>query len=35
MANETKITTIVGKEAFRQLEKLDDLIGKANDSIRI
>lgn len=32
MANETKITTIVGKEAFSQLEKLDDLIGKANDS---
>lgn len=35
MANETKITTIVGKEAFRQLEKLDDLIGKANDSYLI
>lgn len=35
MANETKITTIVGKEAFSQLEKLDDLIGKANDSYLI
>lgn len=35
MANETKITTIVGKEAFNQLEKLDTLIGKANDSYLI
>lgn len=35
MANETKITTIVGKEAFDQLEKLDTLIGKANDSYLI
>lgn len=35
MANETKITTIVGKGAFSQLEKLDDLIGKANDSYLI
>ncbi|WP_148477710.1 hypothetical protein [Parabacteroides johnsonii] len=35
MANETKITTIVGKEAFSQLKKLDYLIGKANDSYLI
>lgn len=35
MANETKISTIVSKSAFDQLEKLDTLIGKANDSYLI
>ena len=32
MANETKISTIVSKSAFDQLEKLDALINKASDS---
>ncbi len=32
MANETKISTIVSKSAFDQLERLDALINKASDS---
>ena len=35
MANETKISTIVSKSAFDQLQKLDTLIGKANNSYLI
>ena len=34
MANETKITTIVSASAFEQLEKLDSLLNKANESYK-